>query len=586
MDNRQIAGLLEEVADLLEIIGEDTFKVRSYRRAAESVRGLAEELDAIRQSDGLQSLPHIGKSIAGKLDELLGTGRMEYHQKLRAQVPEGLLDMLRVPGMGPKKVALVWKERGIGSVDELEVAARGGQLRDLSGMGVKSEEKILQGIAVYRQGSERALLGDMLPVAERIIAALHEAPSVIAVAYAGSARRMRETVGDLDILATSTEAQTVTEAFKGLPDLREIMASGETKTSALLQSGRQVDLRVVPPESYGAALMYFTGSKDHNITIRERARRLGLTVNEYAVSELLASDQEGKRVAGATEDEVYGALGLPWIPPELREDRGEVDAAAAGKLPVLVELGGIRGDLQMHSEWSDGTHPIERMAEAARGLGYEYIAISDHSVSLMVAHGLSPEKLAAQRQEIDELNAMLEESGEGFRILAGSEVDIKPDGSLDYAPEVLASLDLVLASLHQGFTDDRARMTGRIIKAISSGLADIVCHPTGRVLLSREGYPLDIEAVIEAAVEYDVALEVNAYPDRLDLRDTHVRLAMERGAKIAINTDAHGPAHLPFMRYGVATARRGWATRQAVINTWPRERLVEWTKDRRRRFGG
>jgi len=586
MDNREIAGLLEEVADLLEILGEDTFKVRSYRRAAESVRGLAEELDAIRHSDGLQSIPHIGKSIAGKLEELLGTGQMEYHEKLRAQVPEGLLEMLQVPGMGPKKVSLVWKERGISSVDELGVAAKAGQLRDLGGMGVKSEEKVLQGIAVYRQGSERALLGNLLPVAERIVAALQEVPAAIAVAYAGSARRMRETVGDLDILATSTEPQTVMDAFKGLPDLGEIIASGETKTSAMLQSGRQVDLRVVPPESYGAALMYFTGSKDHNITIRERARRIGLTVNEYAVSELLADGQEGKRVAGATEEEVYGALGLPWIPPELREDRGEVDAAAAGKLPVLVQLSDIRCDLQMHSEWSDGTHPIEKMADAARALGYEYIAISDHSVSLMVAHGLSPEKLAAQRQEIDELNATLEGSGEGFRVLAASEVDIKPDGNLDYGPEVLASLDLVLASLHQGFTDDRARMTGRIVKTICSGRADILCHPTGRVLASREGYPLDIEAVMEAAVEYDVALEVNAYPDRLDLRDTHVRLAMERGAKIAINTDAHGPAHLPFMRYGVATARRGWATKEAVINTWPREELVAWTKERRKRFGG
>jgi DNA polymerase (family 10) len=393
-------------------------------------------------------------------------------------------------------------------------------------------------------------------------------------------------VGDLDILATSTEPQVAMDAFKASPDLREIVASGETKTTAMLESGRQVDLRVVPPESYGAALVYFTGSKEHNITIRERARRMGLTVNEYAVSELLEDDQEGNRVAGATEKEVYAALGLPWIPPELREDRGEVEAAEAGELPVLVELGDIRCDLQMHSEWSDGTHPIEKMAEAARRLGYEYLAISDHSASLMVAHGLSPEKLAAQRQEIDELNAMLEGAGERFRVLAGSEVDIKPDGTLDYAPEVLASLDLVLVSLHQGFTDDKARMTGRIVKAMSSGRADILCHPTGRVLLSREGYPLDIEAVIDAAVKHDVALEVNAYPDRLDLRDTHVRLAMERGAKIAINTDAHSPAHLAFMRYGVATARRGWATKESVINTGPRERLMEWTKERRRRFWG
>ena len=566
----------------MEILGEDSFKVRSYRRAAESVRGLSEEVAVLREGGGLLAVPHIGKSIAGKIEELVDNGRIEYHERLKEQVPPGLLEMLKVPGMGPKKVALVWKERGIGSVDELEAAASAGQLRELPGMGVKSEEKIVHAIGLYRQSGERALLGDMLPTAERIVEALRALPEALQVEYAGSTRRMRETVGDLDILATSTAPMAVIEAFRLLPSLREIIAAGETKVSALLDIGRQVDLRVVPPESFGAALLYFTGSKDHNITLRDRARRMGLTVNEYAVTELLESGEEGRRVAGATEEECYAALGLPFIPPELREDRGEIEAAEAGNLPVLLDLRDLRCDLQMHSEWSDGTQPIERMAEAARALGYEHMGISDHSVSLMVAHGLSPEKVAAQHAEVAELNAAYEQAGVKFRILHGSEVDIKSDGSLDYPPEVLDQLDLVLASVHQGFTEDKARMTERIVRAISGGQVDILCHPTGRVLLGREGYPVDIEAIVEAAVEFDVALEVNAFPARLDLCDTHVKLAMERGAKITINTDAHNPDQLKFMRYGVATARRGWATRDAVINTWPLKKLMKWRKDRRR----
>jgi len=584
MDTSTVIRVFDETADLLEILDEDTFKVRSYRRAAEGLRGLAQDLNAIRAGDGLQSLPGIGKSLAAKIAELLDTGRMGYHEELKAQVPEGLPDMLRVPGLGPKKVALVWKERGIRDVDELEAAAQAGELRDLKGMGAKTEERILRGIATYRQGMERALLGDMLPVAERIVEELGALPETRRVTYAGSTRRMRETVGDLDILATSTSPLVVMEAFRALPELSDILLAGETKTSALLANGRQVDLRVVPPESFGAALQYFTGSQAHNIALRERARRMGLTVNEYAVSRLTEDGEEGERVAGATEEEVYEALGLPWIAPELREDHGELQAAEAGVLPELLQLQDIRCDLQMHSEWSDGSHTIAAMAEACMALGYEYMAISDHSQSLQVAHGLQPGRLAAQRVEVDDLNAAFAAEGGAFRVLASSEVDILSDGSLDYCAATLASLDLVLASLHQGFTDDRARMTNRALAAITSGKVDVLCHPTGRLLLSREGYPIDIEAVIEAAAEYDVALEVNAFPERLDLCDTHVRVALQRGVKISINTDAHRPEHLRNMRYGVATARRGWATRESVINTWERAKLEEWVAGRRRRF--
>ena len=585
MDNAHVVRIMEEVGDLLEILDEDAFKTRSYRRAAESIRGLADDLETIRQGDGLESIPRVGKSLAAKIGELLDTGTMAYHEELKSQVPDGLLDILTVQGIGPKKVAQFWKELGIGNVDDLQAAAEAGELRNLGGMGAKSEEKVLRGIALFREGTERALLGDVLPIAESMVAALDALPETLKVTYAGSTRRMRETVGDLDILATSNGPDAVMEAFKALPEIREIMLSGETKTSALLEIGRQVDLRVVPPESYGAALLYFTGSKNHNIAIRERARAMGLTVNEYAVSKLAEDGGgEAERVAGATEEECYAALDLPWIPPELREDHGEVQAARKGTLPELVELGDIRCDLQMHSEWSDGTHTVAQMSEACRALGYEHMAISDHSQSLQVAHGLAPGRLAAQHVEVEELNATLTEAGDDFRVLHSCEVDILSEGRLDYVPDELAQLDIVLASIHQGFTNDRAKMTDRIVTAITSGMVDVLCHPTGRLILAREGYPVDMEAIVEAAAEFDVALEVNAFPQRLDLCDVHVRLAMERGVKITINTDAHKPDHLTYMRYGVATARRGWATADAVINTWPADELLAWVKSRRERF--
>ncbi|HJN16128.1 MAG TPA: DNA polymerase/3'-5' exonuclease PolX, partial [Armatimonadota bacterium] len=534
MDNSDVVRIMDEVGDILEIIGEDAFKFRSYRRAAESIRGLPDDLATIREGDGLTSIPRVGKSLAAKIEELLDDGTMEYHEELKSQVPDGLLDMLKIQGIGPKKVSLFWKESGIRNVDELQAAAEAEELRKLAGMGAKSEEKILRGIALFREGDERARLGDVLPIAEAIVEALDALPETLTVTYAGSTRRMRETVGDLDILATSESPEVVMEAFKALPEIREIMLSGETKTSAILEVGRQVDLRVVPPESYGAALLYFTGSKNHNIALRERARRMSLTVNEYAVSRLTDEGEAGESVAGATEEDCYAALDVAWIPPEIREDHGEVQAAVAGELPDLVEPGDIRCDLQMHSEWSDGTHTVAQMAESCMARGYDYMAISDHSQSLQVAHGLAPGKLAAQHAEVGDLNATLDDAGKGFRVLHANEVDIKSDGSLDYEPDELAALDLVLGSMHQGFADDRDRMTRRIVTALETGMVDILCHPTGRLILKREGYPVDMEAIVEAAAEFDVALEVNAFPQRLDLCDVHVRLAMERGVKISI----------------------------------------------------
>jgi len=577
VENAEVAAVLDETADLMEILGIDSFKVRSYRRAAEVARGLGESLATVRERDGLESLPHIGKSLATKMAELLDTGRMGAHEELKAQVPGGLLEMLLIPGFGPKKAALVWRERGIGSVDQLEAAANAGELRELPGMGAKSEAKLLHAIAVYREGTSRRLLGEMLPVAERIVAELQGVPGVGEVQYAGSTRRMRETTGDLDILATTDEPEAIREAFQQLPDIAEIEQAGDTKISGRLRIGVQIDLRVLPPASYGAALVYFTGSKDHNIALRGRAQDMGLKISEWAIEPTAG----GPPLPAATEEEVYAAVGLPWIAPELREDRGEIEAAENGTLPDLIELGDIRADLQMHSEWSDGTHSIAQMAERAQQLGYQYIAITDHSGSLYVAHGLDLARLAARRAEIEEVNETLAEAGSSFRVLAGTEVDILGDGSLDYPDDVLEDLDFVIGSLHQGFSDDRDRMTRRMLAAIESGLVDLIAHPTGRVLLGREGYPLDVEAVIEAAAEHRVALEINAFPQRLDLGDTQARLARERGVLLSINTDAHSPEHLAYMRYGVATARRAWASAEDVINCLTLEEFRAWRNGRR-----
>ena len=577
MENAEVAAVFDETADLMEILGTDTFKVRSYRRAAEVARGLGESLAAVREREGLDSLPHIGKSLAGKMAELLDAGRMAAHEELKAQVPAGLLEMLRIPGLGPRKAALVWKERGIGSVDQLEAAAQAGELRELPGMGARSEAKLLHAIAIYRQGASRRLLSEMLPVAERIVEELRAVPGVRQVQYAGSTRRMRETIGDLDILATGEDPQAIGAAFQQLPDIAEIELAGDTKVSGRLRIGVQVDLRVVPPASYGAALVYFTGSKDHNIALRGRAQDLGLKISEYAVEPTNGSEP----LPAETEEKVYAAVGLPWVPPELREDRGELEAAEQGDLPHLIEQGDLRADLQMHSEWSDGTHSIADLAQRAQQLGYDYVAITDHSGSLYVAHGLDLTRLAARRAEIEEVNEQLAEAGSSFRVLAGTEVDILSDGGLDYPDDVLADLDFVIGSIHQGFSNDRDRMTRRMLAAIESGLVDLIAHPTGRVLLGREGYPLDVEAVIEAAAEHRVALEINAFPERLDLGDTQARLARERGVLLSINTDAHSPEHLPFMRYGVATARRAWASARDVINCLSLEEFRAWRQARR-----
>ena len=584
MHNEEIAQVLSEIADLLEISDEDHFRVLSYRKAAETVADHPRELVTLLAEGGppaLHEVPGVGESLAGKIAELLQTGQITFHQELKAKYPPGLLELLQIPGLGPKKVALFYRELGIGSVDDLAQAAEQHHLRDLPGMGAKSEEKLLHGLETYRQHLQRGLLGEMLPLAEELAARLRELPAVRQADFAGSARRGRETVGDLDLLAASEQAAQVCEAFAASGVLEEVTLAGDTKVSGRLPGGRQVDLRCVPPDSYGAALQYFIGSQAHNLAVRARAQRMGLTVNEYGVFEY-HEGEVGTRVAGATEQEVYAALGLPWIPPELREDRGELQAAEEGRLPHLIEASDLRGDLHVHTTASDGHNTLEDMARAAEARGYEYLGVTEHSPSLYVANGLSGERLREHRAAVDELNERLTREGSRLHLLLGTEADLLPDGSVDLAPGTEGLLDYVIASVHQGFTPDADRMTHRILTALESGQVDILGHPTGRMLLAREAYGVHLEEVIAAAAKAQVALEINASPYRLDLDDVHSRLAQEQGALLCLNTDAHRLAGLDDMRYGVLVARRGWIEPQTVINTWPLERLRQWLAGRRK----
>ncbi len=584
MTNEEIAAVLEEIADLLEIDGADQFRVLSYRRGAEIIAVQGHELEAMVAEGGakaLQALPGIGKGLAQKVAELVETGELAYHQDLKSKFPPGLLEMLRVPGLGPKKVALVYRELGIGSVEELAQAAREQRLRDLPGLGAKSEENILRGLETFEQSVQRALLGDILPLAEGLVGWLREQPQIAAADYAGSTRRGCETVGDLDLLATSEQPAEVCQAFAESGELEEIIAAGETKVSGRLPGGPQVDLRVVPPESYGAALQYFTGSQAHNITLRTRAQRQGLTVNEYGVFEY-KNEQAGKKMAGATEEEVYAALGLPWIPPELREDRGEIQAAEEGKLPQLIELADLHGDLHVHTLASDGHNTLEEMAAAAAERGYQYLGIAEHSPALLVVHGLNAEEIRQHRQAVDELNRKLKKQGGKLQVLLGTEADILADGSLDLPEEAAELFEFVIGAIHQGFSSDADKMTRRIIRAIESGRMDILAHPTGRLLLEREAYGIHLEQVIAAAAEAQMAIEINASPHRLDLDEVHCCLAQEQGVLLCINTDAHSVDRLDEMRYGVTVARRGWIEASTVINTWPLRKLRQWLTGRRK----
>jgi DNA polymerase (family X) len=584
MTNEQVAARLEQIADLLKVEDENVFRIRSYERGAEAIRGLGEDLGEIRASEeGLQSISGVGEGIATIIEEFLNTGESTYLTELREKYPEGFLELLKIPGLGPRRAALLHNELGVGTVDDLEEACVREQVREVDGMGEKSERKLLEAIGRYWQGRERALLGEMVPRAEGMVAYLRGLDEVINADYAGSARRGKETVGDLDLLASSHGPGAICRAFAAAGILQTVDLAGETKVSGTLAGGRQVDLRVVEPGSWGAALVYFTGSQQHNIRLRERGQGRDLKVNEYGV--FAESDDEdsleGTRVAGDTEQSVYEALDLAWIPPELREDRGEIAAAEAGELPDLVKLEDMRGDLHLHSNYSDGKDSIEQLAEAARKGGYTHIGITDHSAALHIAGGIGAEGIRAQREEIDALNARYADEGVNFRVLLGQEANILTDGRLDADEETLALVDYMIGAIHSGMSGDGDQITQRIVRAIASGQVDMLSHPTGRILLHRDPYAVHVSEVIDAAIEYDVALEINSAPDRLDLSDIHARLAVERGAKLTINTDAHAVANFGFMRYGVLTARRGWVEAPSVINTWSLADLLDWLGGRR-----
>jgi DNA polymerase (family 10) len=574
MNNLQLAETFVLIANLSEIKGEVIYKTLAYRKAAENIAALGRDVNEMWKEGKLREIPGVGEAIAEKIDELLRTGRLQFLEKLKKEVPPGLAEWLRVPGLGPKKVAMIWKELKITSLPELEEAAKDGKLRSLPGMGTKSEETILAGIASLARRSQRIPLGRAWPLAQGIAEELKKIPGVVAAEPAGSLRRMRSTIGDIDLLVASADSKPVMDKFTKLPGVVRVLGKGDTKSSIEFGDGVRAQVWVHPPERFGTALLYATGSKEHNVRMRELALEKGLSLSEHALTK---NKGEGDEMLYATEEEVYAALGLPWIPPELREDRGEIQAAKANKLPKLIELKDIKADLQVHSDWSDGKLTMLEMARAEAKHGMKVVAFTDHSVSLGVTGGLSMEEHKKQAAEIKKAQKQL---GDSIRILHASEVEIKADGKLDYPDDFLNSLDLVLASLHTSLRQPREKVTQRVLNAIRNPNVDIIGHPTGRLIPDREGADLDMDVLFQAAAESGVALEINAHPARLDLDSMHARRAKELGIPISINTDAHSEADLDVLFYGVATARRAWLEARDVINTWPKAKLLAWLDKR------
>ncbi|MBI5966703.1 MAG: DNA polymerase/3'-5' exonuclease PolX [Deltaproteobacteria bacterium] len=568
MENKGIADIFVEIADILDIQGENPFRVRSYRNAARTIENMSQRVEAmVKAEENLEEIPGIGKSIHEKIEEIVSMGKCRFLEELRAKVPAGLTELLKLEGLGPKKVKLLYDELAVDSVDRLEKAAQAGRLRDLAGMGLKTEEKILKSIEKYQAGLGRFKLSVGFIYAQALLEYLKDVAGVKRLDPAGSFRRRMETIGDLDILAICGKGCKVMDRFTEYGDAAEVISKGETKSSVRLNCGLQVDVRVLEEESYGAALHYFTGSKAHNIAIRDRAKDLGLKVSEYGV--FRAKDE--KRLSGAKEEDVFKAVGLPFIQPELRENRGEIQAAEKGKLPHLIELADIRGDLQMHTAATDGKNSIAQMAQKAKEMGYSYIAITDHSKAVRVAGGLDEKGLARHLKEIEKVNGQIP----GVRLLKGVEVDILADGSLDLKDDILKESRVVIASVHSRFNMEEKEMTRRIIKALKNPNVNILAHPTGRLILEREPYKVNLPEVFQAAIDEGVVLEINAYPDRLDLRDVDARLAKEMGAKLVISTDAHSALQMELMKFGVFTARRGWVEAKDVINTLPLEAMLK-----------
>ncbi|HUD37432.1 MAG TPA: DNA polymerase/3'-5' exonuclease PolX [Streptosporangiaceae bacterium] len=576
--NDQIAGLLAEYADLLQITAGDAFRARNYEKAAKSIAGYSADVGELDEA-GLQRIAGVGKSIATKIIELRQTGTIAALDELRAKVPAGVLEMTRIPALGPKRAMVLYTELGISSVDELAEAIEQGRLADLKGFGARSEEKIASGIEFLRGLDQRAPINVAAEIADRIVALISATGGCERCAYAGSLRRYRETVGDVDILAAASDSAPLMAALIAMPEVISVIASGDTKTSVRISTGNvghsgsiQVDLRVVTADCWGAAMQYFTGSQAHNVAVRELAVRKKLKLSEYGLFEV----QTGDRLASATEEEVYARLGLDWVPPPMRENNGEVQAAARHELPVLVQLSDIRGDLHSHTNLTDGVASLDEMVTAARARGYAYFAVTDHAPNLFMQR-MTIEKMLEQRGELRELDARLAaDGGRPMRLLHGTELNIGPDGSVDWPEDILAGFDLCVASVHSHFDQPRAEMTRRFLRACENPMVNVIGHPTTRRIGKRPGVDVDFTELFRACAETGTALEINAQPQRLDLPSDHIKAARDAGVKFAIDTDSHAVGALAFMRFGVGTAQRGWLSADDVINTWPLDRLTNF----------
>ncbi len=574
MRNEEIAKLLNQISSLLQLKGEIPYKFIAYAEAARRVANLPIPIEDLHREGKLREIPNVGPSIASKIAEYLDTGHCVYLEGLLGEIPVELIELERIPGVGPKLAQLFYRELRVHSIEELEQAARQGKLRKLFRLGAKAESNILQAIETLKRRSDQVPLGVALPLAESILKTLRNYSFVLAAQGCGSLRRMKETVGDLDILVASREAEEVMKAFTQLSEVRKVLLIGPTKASIISESDIQVDLRVVEPSSFGAALQYFTGSQAHNVRVREIAVRLGFKLNEYGLYRL----EDDKKIAGETEEGIYAALGLAWVPPELREDQGEIEAAKEGRLPSLVEIGDIKGDLHVHTDWSDGTSSIREMVQKARALGHQYLAICDHGVALAVAGGLCWEDFLKQKMEIAQV-----EREEGFPIFWGIEANILTEGQLDFTREKLLEFDLVVAGIHSGFNQDSDKMTERLLSALRNGLIDIISHPSGRLIGKRNPYQIDVKQMLKGAQQMRTAMEINSSPERLDLKDLDARLAWEQfGLKLAICTDAHSPLNMDWLKFGIGVARRAWLEKGNLLNAFPYSQLKKWLKQRRK----
>jgi len=561
-ENSRVADLLDEIGDLLELKGENVFRAVTYRAAAREIRDLREPIRAIYEAGHLATIPKVGTSVGEAIAQYLQGGKARRHEELKAAVPDGLLTLLRVKGVGPATARLIHQHLKITTIDELEAAAKDGRLRSPPKIQAKTEENILKSIASLRQRTGRSLISHARTAAEHMVGYLRETANVGEISVCGSVRRWKETIGDIDLLVASDQAAPVMAAFTGAPNVERVLAQGDTKSSVIVERGLQIDLRVVPAPSWGAALLYFTGSKEHNVRLRGYALRKKLLLNEYGLYRV-GEEKGGTPIASRTEEDIYAALGMDWIPPELREDHGEIDAALAHGLPALVKVEDLNGDLHVHSDWTDGRDTLAAMVRRARDKGYAYVAVTDHSVGLGMTNGLNLERIAARAKEIAKLNQELAP----FRILIGTELEIRADGRLDYPDDVLAGFEVVTASIHSAFNQPREQITQRLVGAMRHPLVTAISHPTGRLLERRDPYDVDMDAIIDAAVATGTRLEVNGGPERLDLPDWAVRKAVEKGATLVIDSDAHAVEELEWTVYGAATARRGWATADRVGNT-------------------